>query len=348
MNFQRYTSPHFFQGNRVDRIMLQVMLALVPAGIASVWYFGWGLLFNMLLAAVSALLAEAAMLKLRGLPVKPALSDCSALTTALLFALAVPPTLPWWGSVLGMLFAIVIVKQLYGGLGHNPFNPAMAGYVFLLISYPLEMTTWLPPRLLAEQPLDFLQSLQIVFSGQPPPGLSWDAISSATPLDEMRTRLDLNQMISEIRESPLWGDFGGRGWEWISNWYLLGGLWLKYRGIITWRIPLSLLTGLVTVAGVFYLIDPQSHPFPLFHVFSGGTMLAAFFIATDPVTASTTPRGQLIYGASIGVLIFVIRTWGGYPDGVAFAVLLLNMAVPTIDYYTRPPVYGYHREPDDG
>jgi electron transport complex protein RnfD len=270
----------------------------------------------------------------------PTLSDLSALVTALLFAVAVPPTLPWWLMALGILFAIVVVKQLYGGIGYNPFNPAMAGYVFLLISYPVEMTAWLPPEMLNQHPLGFLDSLRLIFSGGLPADLTVDAITMATPLDEMRTHLDLNMMISEIRQSELWGDFGGLGWEWVGNWFFVGGIWLLYKRVISWHIPFSMLGALILMAGVFYLLDPQSHPFPAFHVFSGGAMLGAFFIATDPVTASTTKKGQLIYGASIGVLVFVIRTWGGYPDAVAFAVLLMNMAAPTIDYYTQPRVFG--------
>jgi electron transport complex protein RnfD len=267
----------------------------------------------------------------------------SAVVTALLFAVAVPPTLPWWLTVLGILFAIVVVKQLYGGIGYNPFNPAMAGYVFLLVSYPVEMTSWLPPIMLNDNPLGFLETLSLIFTGGLPSGLTIDAITAATPLDEMRTSLDLNKMIPEIRESPLWGDFGGRGWEWVGNWYFLGGLWLLYKRTITWHIPVSMLGALIVLAGIFYLLDPQSHPFPAFHVFSGGAMLGAFFIATDPVSACTTKRGQLIYGAAIGALVFVIRTWGGYPDAVAFAVLLMNMAAPTIDHYTQPRIFGEHK-----
>jgi len=162
----------------------------------------------------------------------------------------------------------------------------------------------------------------------------------------MRSELSQNRMISEIRQSPLWGDFGGRGWEWIGNWFLLGGLFMIWRGVISWRIPASMLGALILVAGLFWAIDPETHPFPAFHMFSGGAILGAFFIATDPVSACTTPRGQLIYGALIGVFVFIIRTWGGYPDAVAFSVLLLNMAAPTIDYYTQPRVFG-QREPGD-
>ena len=153
------------------------------------------------------------------------------------------------------------------------------------------------------------------------------------------------ELIEEIRQSPTWGDFGGRGWEWAGNWFLLGGLFLLWRRIITWHIPVSMLGTLILVAGFFYLLDPQIHPFPAFHVFSGAALLGAFFIATDPVTACTTKKGQLVYGALIGLLVFIIRTWGAYPDAVAFAVLLMNMAAPTIDYYTQPRVFGEEGEP---
>jgi len=345
MQFPTLTSPHTDRPNSVDRVMLLVILALVPGAAAMTWFFGWGVVINMALASVVALATEAAVLRLRGHPVTPTLMDLSALVTALLFAISVPPTLPWWLTLLGMVFAILIVKQLYGGIGYNPFNPAMAAYVFLLISYPVEMTTWLPPQMISDVTLSFGDSLALIFTGAPPQGLTIDAVTMATPLDEMRNRLDLDQMIDEIRHSsPLWGDFGGRGWEWVSNWFLLGGLFLLWKRVISWHIPVSMLGALLVMAGIFYLVDPQTHPFPAFHLFSGGAILGAFFIATDPVTACTTKRGQLIYGALIGVLVYVIRSWGGYPDAVAFAVLLLNMAAPTIDYYTQPKVFGARNE----
>jgi len=207
----------------------------------------------------------------------------------------------------------------------------------------VEMTSWLPPEMLNQSPLDFSQTLAVIFTGSLPANLAWDAVTAATPLDVMRNLLDQNQMISEIRQQPMWGDFGGRGWEWVNNWLLLGGLFLLYKRVISWHIPVAMLGSLLLIAMLFHFLDQETYPFGLFHIFSGGTMLGAFFIATDPVTACTTRRGQLIYGASIGVLIYIIRTWGGYPDAIAFAVLLLNMAAPTIDYYTQPKVFG-HRE----
>jgi electron transport complex protein RnfD len=343
------SSPHAARVNRTDRVMLQVTLALIPGTLAMVWFFGWGVIINMALASAFAVSFEAGVMRLRGRPVRAAVGDLSAVVTALLFAIAVPPTLPWWMTLVGMFFAIVIAKQLFGGLGYNPFNPAMAAYVFLLVSYPLAMTSWLPPDIpeLLEAgglvTLSFLDSARLIFTGGLPAGLGWDAVSSATPLDEMFTKLDQNAMISEIRQSPLWGDFGGRGWEWVSNWFLIGGLYLLWRKVITWHIPVSMLLGVIIPAGMLWMFDPQAFPFPAFHVFAGATILGAFFIATDPVSACTTRRGQLIYGAAIGVLVVVIRHWGGYPDAVAFAVLLMNIAAPTIDYYTQPRVFGHGR-----
>lgn len=340
MLFATPSSPHLSGTDQVSKIMLQVLLALIPGVIAMVWFFGPGVLINIVIASITAVAAEAGFLALRKRPAMPAISDLSAVVTAVLLAIALPPLLPWWMTALGSAFAIIIVKQLYGGLGYNPFNPAMAGYVLLLVSFPAQMTQWLPPAELNQQPLSVQETIGIILTGSPPADTDWDSITGATPLDEMRTELDRNRMISEIRQSPLWGDFGARGWEWIGNWFLLGGLFLIWRGVISWRIPVSMMGGLLLIAGVFWLFDPESFPFPAFHLFSGGMILGAFFVATDPVSASTTPRGQLIFGASIGILVFIIRTWGGYPDAVAFSVLLMNMAAPTIDYYTQPKVFG--------
>lgn len=347
MEFPTLTSPHTNRPNNVDVMMLRVIVALIPGTIAMTWFFGWGVLINIALATTTAVATEALVIKMRGRAALPVVSDLSAVVTAWLLAISVPPLLPWWLTVLGIIFAIVMVKQIYGGLGYNPFNPAMAAYVLLLISYPVQMTSWLPPIMLNENPLNFLQSLSAIFTGSLPAGLDWDTISGATPLDEMWTHLDQNEMISEIKQSPLWGDFGARGWEWVGNWFALGGIWLLYKRVITWHIPAAMLVSLALISGLFFLIDPESYPFPGFHIFSGGTILGAFFIATDPITACTTKKGQLIYGAAIGLLVFIIRTWGGYPDAIAFAVLLLNMAAPMIDHYTQPRVFGHKQVRND-
>ncbi len=343
MQFPTLTSPHSQRPNSVAQSMLWVIIALIPGILAMTWYFGWGTLINITLATLTALACESIALKLRGRPALPVLGDLSAIVTALLFAIAVPPLLPWWLTVIGVAFAILMVKQMYGGLGYNPFNPAMAAYALLLVSYPVEMTSWLPPDVagLNKNPLSFYQTFTLIFSGQLPQGLNWDALTMATPLDSMRTQLDLNHQLSEIKQASLWGDFGGKGWEWVGNWYLLGGIILLYKRIISWHIPIAMMGALLFFFFFFHMLDQDVYPFALFHLFSGGTILGAFFIATDPVSACTTKKGQLVYGACIGLLIYVIRTWGGYPDAVAFAVLLLNMAAPTIDHFTQPRAYGH-------
>lgn len=328
----------------VGAVMRQVLYALIPGTLAYTWFFGAGVLINIALASTVVLLSEAAILRLRGKPVGLFLSDYSAVVTAVLLALALPPLAPWWMTTVGAAFAIVIAKHLYGGLGFNPFNPAMVGYVVLLISFPRDMTQWLTPQMLSAHTLSFPETLNVIFSGRLPDGITLDALTSATPLDSVKTQLGLSKTLSEILTTPQFGDFGGRGWEWIANWYALGGLWLLYRRVIAWQIPVGMLGALLGIALIFYVSDPDTHASPLFHLFSGAAMLGAFFIATDPVTASSTPRGRLIYGIGIGLLVYVIRSFGGYPDGVAFAVLLMNMAAPMIDYYTPPRVFGKTHE----
>ncbi|MCP1726153.1 electron transport complex protein RnfD [Natronospira proteinivora] len=344
MRFPTGPAPHLAPQNSITTMMLRVLLALVPALLVWVWFFGWGIVFNIVIASATALLAEVMMLYLRGKAIRAHLLDLSAIVTAVLLAFCLPPTTPWWITVTGVAFAIIFAKHLYGGLGHNPFNPAMAGYVVLLISFPVEMTQWLPPRQLMEDgqfPTAWAQ-LVAILTGELP-GASLDAISRATPLDVMRTELGQARTIAEITADPRFGDLGGYGWEWIGNGVLLGGIWLIYKKVIRWQIPVAVLAGVLIPATFFYLLDPGSHASPAFHLFSGATLLCAFFIATDPVSASTTRTGRLIYGAGIGFLIYAIRSWGGYPDAVAFAVLLMNMAVPLIDRYTKPRAYGHQK-----
>jgi Na+-translocating ferredoxin:NAD+ oxidoreductase subunit D len=345
MRFEATAPPHVRPATSVTRVMGEVLLALVPATVAWVWFFGPGILYNMAVAAVVALACEAGALALRRRPVLPHLFDLSALVTAVLLAFCLPPLTPWWITATGAAFAILFAKQLYGGLGYNPFNPAMAGYVVLLISFPEPMTRWLPPLGdaigLASTSLGWLDTLRFTLAGALPGGIEWDAISGATPLDDLRTQLSLALTVDEIRSSPLYGLLGARGWEWTAAWVGVGGLYLLARRIIRWQIPLAVLAGLCVPAALLWLLDPGSHPPPTFHLFSGATLLCAFFIATDPVSAATSRHGRLAYGFGIGLLIFVIRSWGGYPDGVAFAVLLMNMAVPAIDHFTRPRTYGH-------
>lgn len=322
--------------------MRRVLYALVPGTLVCIGLFGWGVLVNLVIACITAVACEALMLRLRRRPAGLFLTDYSAIVTAVLLALALPALAPWWLTVVATAFAIVIAKHLYGGLGYNPFNPAMIGYVVALISFPLPMTQWVTPQ--ASQSLTPLQTVQFQFTGTLPAGVALDGVTAATPLDSVKTQLGLKHTIAEIHErSPVFGSFGADAWEWVNLAFLVGGVWMLFSGVIRWHIPVGLLGGLALCALLFYLFDQDGYPDPGFHLFGGGAMLGAFFIATDPVTASTTDRGRLIYGAGIGILTYVIRTWGGYPDGIAFAVLLMNMAVPTIDHYTQPRVFGTGR-----
>ena len=338
MPLSRLSSPFLLGTNRVTLQMLQVIAALIPAIIAIVYFFGPSVLITMSLAVVVALLTEALMLKLRDRSLKPFLTDGSAVVTAVLLAIALPPLAPWWLTTVGIVFAIVFAKHLYGGLGYNPFNPAMVAYVLLLVSFPLEMTTWLPVASLSEHPLDFNSAFQFIFNGQL--ASSIDTVSGATPLDAMKTQIGLQQIPSFITTQPLFGMFGGKGWEWINIWLAIGGVFLLSRRVISWHIPAAMLTGLASISLITWLVAPEMTGSPLFHLLGGGTMLGAFFIATDPITASTTIKGRIVFGAGVGLLTYIIRVWGGYPDGIAFAVLLMNMLVPLIDYYTQPRVYG--------
>jgi Na+-translocating ferredoxin:NAD+ oxidoreductase subunit D len=241
----------------------------------------------------------------------------------------------------GTLFAIVVAKQLYGGLGYNPFNPAMVGYAVLLISFPLIMTQWPASLALAQAKLGFMDQLHYIFSGGLPAGVTVDAITSATPLDYLKTQLTLNHSVQDISQAPIFGALGGKGGELVTGAYLLGGLYLLQQRIITWHLPTAFLGSIALIAGIFYVVDATQFASPTIHLFSGATMLCAFFIVTDPISGPTTPRGKLIFAAGIGVLTYLIRVYGGYPDGVAFAVILFNIGVPLIDMYTQPRVFGH-------
>jgi len=333
-------APHFPPQVTVGGVMRQVIYALCPGILASVWFFGPGVLVQILLAISFALIFDVLMLKARKQPLGLFLSDWSAVVTAILFALCLPPLTPWWIACLGMFFAIVIAKHLYGGLGHNVFNPAMVAYVVVLISFPQYLTQWLPPQSIASFKLSLMDTLMAIFSGGLPTDLDWDTITQATPLDSIRTSVANGQTVMEARQLPVFGDFGGRGWEWMANWFAIGGIWLLWRRIISWHVPATMIGSVVVLGLLGYIIDPGNNPSPMQHVFSGALVLGAFFIATDPVSGCASTRGRLIFGAGVGVLTLIIRRWGGYPDGVAFAVLLMNMAAPLIDKYTRPRIYG--------
>jgi len=305
-----------------NQIMRQVIYALVLGVGAQIYFFGLSVLIQILLGCITAVAAEAIFLRLRGQTIKPSISDGSAVLTAILLAISIPSIAPWWVIVLGVLFAIIFGKQIFGGLGNNPFNPAMLGYAFLLISYPLQMTQW---------PSEFIS---ITHASETIFGLSSiDGLTGATKLDYVKTQLMMGASIKEIGSISI-------SQLWINIGFLVGGIYLLFRRVILWQIPISLLSGVVAMSSILFLMDSNHYASSIFHLLSGATMLAAFFIATDPVSASTTPLGRIIYGFLIGILIVIIRVYGGYPDAVAFAVLLLNITVPLIDFYTQPKVLG--------
>jgi len=337
------TSPHIHRPGNTGSFMRQVLYATLPGLFMLTYFFGYGSLVNVALATVIAVGCEALILKIRNKPIAFYLNDYSAVLTAVLLALAIPPTAPWWLTLVGTSFAIVVAKHLYGGLGMNPFNPAMVGYVLLLVSFPKEMTTWLPAAGLQNTVIipDISQTLGMIFAGVNP-----DALTGATPLDTFKTYAGQPEVLDS--NPILHGTFASYGWEWVNLGFLVGGAYLIWRKIITWHIPVSMLLALFLLSGFFNTaVDADNYGSIMHHLLSGGTMLGAFFIATDPVTAATSNKGKLIYGFLIGVLIYIIRTWGGYPDAVAFSVLLMNLAAPTLDYYTQPRTYG-HRKPNKG
>ena len=334
-------SPYVSQAPSVSNIMLKVMLALLPAIAVYVWVYGSGILLVLLLASLTALVAEALVLRIRQRPVWPFVSDCSALLTAWLLALSLPPLAPWWLVVVGTFFAIVVAKQLYGGLGYNPFNPAMVGYAVLLISFPAIMTNWPAPLSLAETSLDWTTQWHIILSGQLPAGVLPDAVSMATPLDYIKTQLKLNHSVDSILQAGQFGWFAGKGAELVAFAYLLGGAYLLHQKIITWHLPISFILGLALMAAGFHWYQPELYAGAVLHLFAGATMLGAFFILTDPVSGPTTPNGKIIFALGVAVMTYLIRTFGGYPDGVAFSVLLMNMLVPLIDAWTQPRVFGH-------
>ncbi|HSG64066.1 MAG TPA: RnfABCDGE type electron transport complex subunit D [Gammaproteobacteria bacterium] len=336
-------APHARPPTSVPDLMRTVLYALAPTVVCYAWLFGWGVIVNIVLAGIAAGATEAGLLKLRARPWRPALGDYSALVTAVLIALALPPLLPWWIPVLAAVAAIALGKQAYGGLGANLFNPAMVGYVVVLLSFPAELVQWTAPRGtgLASASLGLGQQLAYAFAGRLPDGAGIDALTQATPLDVVRVGLTSMLTVGEIRVGPLFGTLGGAGWQSLAVVTALGGAYLLYRRIIGWQIPLALLAGMLVPAALMHVTDTSRFVSPAFHLFNGSTMLGAFFIATDPVTAAASARGRLVYGAGIGVLTYAIRTWGGYPDGLAFAVLLMNASVPLIDRYTAPRIYGH-------
>ncbi|MFK0313793.1 RnfABCDGE type electron transport complex subunit D [Pseudomonas sp. NPDC090233] len=306
---------------RLRNAMGLVLLACLPGLLASFWLLGWGLLVSLVLCTITAIGCEAAALALRGQPVATTLSDGSALVTAVLLTLALPTEAPWWLPVIAAAIAIGLGKQAFGGVGRNLFNPAMVGYTFVLLSFPLQMNHW------PAHPSGLSDNLHLVFAGAG----QIDAWAGPTVLDGLRHNRSLT-MDELFASHPAFGSFGGRSSEWVNLALLLGGLFLLQRKVYSWHAPVGLLTTL----SLFSLLawngsGSDSNGSPLLHLFSGSTMLAAFFIATEPVSGPKAGLAKLLFGAGTGALIYLIRTWGSYPDGTAFAILLMNLAVPALD-----------------
>ena len=340
------SSPHDHLPLDTPTLMRRVCYCLIPGIAAQWWFFGSGSLIQILLAVLTAYGAEALVMALRGRRLH-SLKDNSALLTAILIGIALPPLAPWWLVVIGTGFAIIVAKQLYGGIGQNLFNPAMIAYVLLLVSFPLQMTSWLPPLELQLYPVSFADSVSAIFTGFTLDGFSphqlrvlADGTTLATPLDTLKTGFTQGHTANEILVNPVFDGLAGLGWQWVNLAYLAGGLLMLKLRLTSWTIPVSILLSLFIASLVGFLVAPDGTASPTLHLLSGATMLVAFFIATDPVTAATTFKGRLVYGALIGVLIYLIRTLGGYPDAIAFAVLLANLTVPMIDALTKPTIYG--------
>ncbi|WP_433885141.1 RnfABCDGE type electron transport complex subunit D [Pseudomonas vranovensis] len=315
-------------GERLRSTMAMVLLACAPGLLTLLWLHGWGLLLNLLLCAVAALATEAALLRLQQRPGLPALNDGSALVTAVLLTAALPAYAPWWLPAIAASSAIALGKQLYGGVGKNLFNPAMLGYALVLLSFPQHMTQW--P---VTQVLGLTDTLQQVFGldlGNQP-----DAWAQATVLDGLRNNRSLT--IDELFAShPGFGHLGGRGSEFVNLAFLLGGLLLVQRKVISWHAPVGLLASLFVASLLCWNgSGSDSNGSPLLHLLSGSTMLVAFFIVTEPVSGAKSPKAKLLFGVGAGLLIYLIRTWGSYPDGAAFAVLLMNLCVPSLERWAE-------------
>lgn len=318
-------SPHTHSGESTSRLMFNVVLALVPAFAVTLFYFGMGALVVTLISITSCLLFEYLIQKFL-LKVKPTISDGSALVTGLILAFNLPSNLPWWIVVIGAIIAIGVGKMSFGGLGNNPFNPALVGRVFLLISFPVHMTSW---------PLPIASRMSYI-----------NAVTGATPLAIVKEGLGKGDTMSVISEQIpshmqlFMGTMGGSLGEIAAFALIIGFVWLLVTKVITWHIPVSIFTTIVAFTGILWLINPQTNADPLFHLLTGGVMLGAIFMATDYVTSPMHPKGMWIFGIGIGLITVIIRVWGAYPEGISFAILIMNAFVPLINRYVKPKRFG--------
>ncbi len=318
-------SPHDHSSESVPKLMYAVIIALLPAFLVSVYFFGIGTVIITLTAMVSCTIFEFLIQRFL-MKERPAISDGSAMVTGMLLAFCLPTNLPVWLVILGSFVAISIGKMSFGGLGNNPFNPALVGRVFLFVSFPVQLTSW---PLAGENRFAYL-----------------DASTGATPLGIMKEGMKNGESMSEIlQDIPSYldmfiGKMGGSAGEIAAAALLIGFIYLLIRKIITWHIPVSILLTVTVFSGIMWLSDPVLNPNPFFHLLSGGLMLGAIFMATDYVTSPMNVKGMWIYGVGIGVITVVIRIFGAYPEGVQFAILIMNAFTPLINKYVKPRRFG--------
>ncbi len=314
-------SPHVHTSDSTQKIMYRVVYAMLPLLVWSVFVFGLAALWVTLIAVVSSLTFEYLIQKFL-MKVKPSITDGSALITGLLLAFNVPSNIPWWIIVIGAMAAIGIGKLSFGGLGSNIFNPALVGRVFLLISFPVQMTSW---------PVNKLSGIDGVTSATPL-GLIKEGISNGTPISQIQGLPDMTDM--------LLGTDGGSLGEISAFILILGGIYMLWKKVITWHIPVSVIGTVAAIAAIFWLIDSEIYINPLYHILTGGLMLGAIFMATDMVTSPMTPKGQIIFGIGIGLITISIRMFGAYPEGISFAILIMNAFTPLINNYVKPKRFG--------
>lgn len=318
-------SPHQQGAETTRKLMFGVVIALAPALAASVYFFGTGAIIVTLVSVLACVATEYLIQKFI-LKMKPSVSDGSAVVTGLLLAFNVPSNLPVYIIIIGAIVSIGVAKMTFGGLGNNPFNPALVGRVFLLISFPVQMTSWPVPTGFKTGYLD--------------------AVTGATPLGIMSEGIKNGETVAALMEKVpshmqlFYGYMGGSMGEIAALALILGGLYMIYRKIITWHIPVTILLTVAIFTGILWVVDPTKYADPGFHLLTGGIMLGAIFMATDYVTSPMTAKGMVIYGIGIGVITVLIRTWGAYPEGVSFAILIMNAFVPLLNMYIKPKRFG--------
>ena len=318
-------SPHIQDDQSVKKIMYNVILAMIPALLVSFYYFGYGAVKVTLISVASCLLFEYLIQRflIKG---KTSINDCSAMITGVLLAFNVPSNLPVWIIIIGAFVSIGIAKMSFGGLGKNPFNPALVGRVFLLISFPVQMTSW-------PKPIESARQLT-------------DAVTGPTPLAVVKEGINNGEAVSDLMTKiptyvdMLLGNSGGSLGEVSAITLIIGGIYLLFKKIITWHTPVSFIGSVVIFSGILWLVNPEQFVNPLFHLVTGGLMLGVFFMATDMVTSPMSAKGMLIFGAGIGILTILIRVFGAYPEGVSFAILIMNAFVPLINKAFKPKRFG--------